>query len=945
MIKPAFNEDLFNANWELLAQINPLAAYRLEFVWEEYKLTPCETEKGEFNLCSSRYGIKNYYHSQKGALDEAQAQLSQDVLAKADVLYIFGLGLGYFYDAILPWLQQNQDRHVVFLEDDLEVISYFLHTERAADLLRNPQVTLFYFHEYIQDYDRFCQLLMTFSNRRLQFLTLPYYAAKREIQALILCYNILHDSSLMSTIHNEYLSGQTGFLANFYRNFLLMYQSSYAASGLFGQFKNIPAIICGAGPSIHKNIYLLKSLADRALIFAGGSSLNVLNHVGITPHFGLGVDPNSEQYHRLLANHTFYLPYLYRPRVSHEAFQLMQGPKLYIPGSVNRLASWFEKKLDMPAESIDEGHNVVNLCTEIAYRMGCNPIIYVGMDLAFTEIQSYASGINTHPLWIELSQPYSTTNLETVRRQDINGKWINTKWDWIAESAWLSHFAQQHPDVKMINATEGGLGFAPVPNYPLAEVANQYLKKSYDLSDWVHADIQNSKLNIKQSTIFNLITEVKMSLTRCINILKQVIEEKTPLFNSTEDLSQVEFYTPQTILQESEMQNELGYQHFLTLFENAYLYIQNAKQMTYHRHPPSFSQHLGRYHFLLSIANQNINLMTRAVHRFITSPPPITYSQESRSFSHPPKEVYQFSEGRLQIKDPELGIFIDDLYSFTPQTDRLAYYYPNEQLKGEMFYFEQRLHGPSRFYNPQGGLLAESWFFKGNCEGKSLQYYPSGNVSSIRRFKHNLLFGKQEYFYENGTPHVIMHYQEGFLHGEVLIYTITGKLIRELHYHKGQRHGVEKMWDNNGQLLMECHYQEGTPVGQARQWDPKGWLFKEVTFHRFPNDFDLSIWNAEGKRIQFFEHGIEDFSALYEDTQKTANELDATLQGMLKQLYPLVEQKFKDSPSDIEEQFSAIKDSIQEMQKLRTNLDEIMQDNLKRAEEAKRKQQLLGQEE
>ncbi len=96
--------------------------------------------------------------------------------------------------------------------------------------------------------------IATFSNQcKIDFLTLPYYAYRREKEALALCYTILHQASLMNLIHNEYLSGQRGFLSNFYLN-LFYLPDSQKGDALFGKFQRIPAIICGAGPSLQKRI-------------------------------------------------------------------------------------------------------------------------------------------------------------------------------------------------------------------------------------------------------------------------------------------------------------------------------------------------------------------------------------------------------------------------------------------------------------------------------------------------------------------------------------------------------------------------------------------------------------------------------------------------------------------------------------------------------------------
>ncbi len=84
--------------------------------------------------------------------------------------------------------------------------------------------------------------------------------------------------------------------------------SSKAASGLFGAFAGTPAVICGAGPSLEKEIDTLRGVQDNALIFAGGSALNVLAKAGITPHFAAALDPDPPS-KRHKAQTSFALPF------------------------------------------------------------------------------------------------------------------------------------------------------------------------------------------------------------------------------------------------------------------------------------------------------------------------------------------------------------------------------------------------------------------------------------------------------------------------------------------------------------------------------------------------------------------------------------------------------------------------------------------------------------
>ncbi len=214
---------------------------------------------------------------------------------------------------------------------------------------------------------------------------------------------------------------------------------------------------------------MLPALKERALLFAGSSALNALIPKGIIPHFGVAIDPNLAQYSRVAVTQPYAVPFFYRNRLFHEALKAIKGPRLYLTGSGGYdIAHWFEEQLHIEGENLDEGHNVVNFCLEIAQALGCNPIILVGVDLAFTNQQHYADGIianlNLTEEDFKTAGDFESTPL---LKKDITGQPVMTLWKWITEADWISKFAHRYPETMILNATEGGLGFQDIPNLTL----------------------------------------------------------------------------------------------------------------------------------------------------------------------------------------------------------------------------------------------------------------------------------------------------------------------------------------------------------------------------------------------------------------------------------------------------------------------------------------------
>ncbi len=914
----------FDKNIEKFTQFYPLAGLQISFILRDQKLKFCLTKKGEDNLVAERFGIKHYYHSQEDAREEAKLQTASEDLKSTQVFYHYGLGLGYIYDELVDWLRAAPDHYLIFFEDDLEVIFYFLHTERATRLLNDRQVLIFYFQEYTANYLEFYALQTAYLALHRRFLVLPYYAQFREIRSISLCYFFLNESDTISKLVLEFILKEKGLLNHFYDN-LFHLPKSLLANELFNKFKNVPAIICGAGPSFGKNILLLKQLTDKALIFGGGSSLNILSYYGITPHFGMGLDPNIEQYNRLLTNHTFYVPFFYRNRLAHGAFQSVEGPKLYVSGAPNLIAQWFEKELGLPTELIEEGHNVIHLETQLAIRLGCNPIIFVGLDLAYTNTEPYAKGIGSHPLYLDSNPPYMIENKEVVKKVDIYGNPILTQWPWVEESNWMNNFISNHPENTFINATEGGLGFSNAENMTLAQVHSKYLEKSYDLLNWVHAELQNCTFRVKQTLLTKKFYEFKSSFLRCLDSTHKILKlhsiSPTPPF----------FDTP-TILEEVSINGEIVYQHLLKEMESALLF-KNLSDLIGKRQNCQIDEELAtvkfhnqryQFQFLEDAIKENCFYMDRAVLKFLQKPHVNFNDQTSLSPFPSIHEGYQLIDNQLLIDDAELGIHIETNFILDTTKDRFCTYYSDGQLKSENWVKEHEIHGPSRFFHENGQLLAESWYIEGKKEGKTWQYSPSGILLSLRRYLKGELHGKQQFFYPDGTLNVQLEFQQGHLDGVVSVQDPFGRLKRELHYLNGKRHGTEKMWQD-GTLIMECNYENGIPVGEGYLRDIRGKVIKKSVIHNYPRDFDLINWDSNGKVIREFKRGIEDFTVTYQDTEKGIQDFEASIQKMLSDLDKMNQPEYAAHIN--QNDLALLKKSIQELEEHKKSLIEIMEKN------------------
>lgn len=588
------DQNRFQENVTHWAHRNPKAGVYLPYQ-DCSHLVFCTTENGEPNLKIISDGTVQYLHSNRNALEESEQWFSQLKLSDIDVIYVFGIGLGYYYDAAVGWLKQDSNRRLIFLENDLSIIHRLFETEKGSEILSDSQVKLHYF-DNLEDSETvltpLSDLYWESMTTKVLVSALRYYEQFKADLFTELHHKIIYDLSMLHAVLEEYLQYGYAFYRNFYPNVLRL-EGAYLANGLFNKFKKMPAIICGAGPSLNKHLSVLDSLKDKALIFAGGSSLNALNSFGIQPHLGAGVDPNPPQLERISKNTAFGVPFLYRNRLYHPALCAIKGPRLYITGSGGYDTSdWIEQRFNIDNTTLlDEGFNVVNLCLNVAHAFGCDPIIFVGMDLAFTEMQKYAAGIDEKPA-VEIKEitEQQDFNERAILRKDIFGKPVYTLWKWITESNWISAFAKAHPEATLINATEGGLGFPNIPNETLSSVISTYLTSSYDLSKQLNEEIQKSAMpQVTTPALVQTLEELCNSLMSCKTNLEVIIEETSLIIEQIQRTKKIpqNLQSGKAALNEVELAEEPGYSAVLEMFNIIYSKVLNRDMQALHSLPKS----------------------------------------------------------------------------------------------------------------------------------------------------------------------------------------------------------------------------------------------------------------------------------------------------------------------------------------------------------------------
>jgi antitoxin component YwqK of YwqJK toxin-antitoxin module len=863
-----------------------------------------------------------FYHSQDNPEEEAKQWFQSLELRGIQILFIYGVGLGYIYDYAKNWLREDEGRFLVFLDDDLEVIYHLLHTSRGSEILNDKQVWLAFLD---QGGTILNVLVANFVMKPYKLIESKLYGQIRqqvfnELKSKISFYMNLKMATTM-----EYSGYGRSFFTNFFHNLLRLPQATLGPH-LFGKFNGVPAIICGAGPSLAKNLPLLTTLRDRALIFAGGTAINALNTGGLLPHFGVGIDPNPAQFTRLIMNNAFETPYFYRNRLFYQGLKLVHGKHLYINGNAGyKISDWFEEKLGIKQPTdIEEGCNVVNFSLSIAHEMGCDPIILVGVDLAYTNEKSYAPGILNHPIH-NRKEYFGTKSAEedVIVRLDISGQPTFTLWKWVAESLWFTNFSRLHRKKTFINSTEGGIGFASIPNIPLMEVADIYLNQQFDFEGMVHQFIGQSEMpsQVDKKRIEVLMREFLQSLERCETLCHTIQKD----FEETERKLRSDIEAPplseEGLQALAQLETESAYTHLLEVFSQNFLQLHHREQekLKFEMAQLGVKQieikkaqlNGARYASLRITANVNKKILEI-----------VLLEETELQMVSEEKEKYSFENGVIQLLDPELGLNLQEPFTPNPETDILRQYDTNGQLLSEQFYKEGKLHGPSSYFSSQGTLLSRHWFIHGKREGKACFYTPEGNLVSIQTYRDGLLDGNQKSFYPTGNLKSLLQYKSGQLHGDVYLYYPDGALKRELHFEEGKRHGFERLWNEVGLLTIEAEFEQDKPKGIARQWYANGNLALETFYDEESQSYVVREWDESGfpslteKRVtgDYFDQVALQTSKLTDALNEVLSQVDT--------LVPLVDAMTPEQPeaSPVQKEVEGIKKEFENLKRISREL-------------------------
>ncbi len=308
------------------------------------------------------------------------------------VVVLFGMGLGYTPLAILK--ERPNVRHLFIIEAKPQVFREALRLMDLEPLLSSKKVTIFFPQTWNSD-----EFLQKAGNLlRLEDIHFLYHLPSFSLDGDT--YREIYDQ-IYSIANSLNIEGATFvghgdlIVANRFEHLKLApFQHSF--DHLASAYRDVPAVLVAAGPSLDKNVHLLREAKGRAVIFAVDSALPALLRHDVVPDFVTSIDYHPVTYEKI-AGEIGAMAAGTPPSLictmwdTPPMFKRPPWRAVFRVPAHHPIDMWAAQLLGW--QLISPGaQTVAHLNLHAALVAGCRPIIFVGLDLAYGGSRPHAQG-------------------------------------------------------------------------------------------------------------------------------------------------------------------------------------------------------------------------------------------------------------------------------------------------------------------------------------------------------------------------------------------------------------------------------------------------------------------------------------------------------------------------------------------------------------------------
>lgn len=483
----------------------------------DISLEVIETKSKKYSAKVFKDGKSIFLHSAYDPEKEANT-LIKEIENDTDLIFIFGIGAGYLINAV-----KKLNVNIAVIEPSIKFFNLLIDNFKLDKILED-NITFFIGGDDIEDIEKFISIANT---KKVKFFITRSYANLFGEEALF------YQQKVLSIVDKKIININT--ISRFDKLWAYNIASNvaeisthYGANKFFDKYKNIPAVIVSAGPSLEKNIRKLREMKNKALIIAVDTAMKPLFSHNISPHFVITIDPqkkNSKYFRNVDFKDSVLIA---ESSVDKEAIDSFNGA-IYFINSIFPLAKYFMEELGNRGD-ITAGGSVSTAAYDFAIRIGANPIIMVGLDLSFPNYQTHIKGsYHEENFFTEIykldsydSRIYKVLIAGNLREEKniYNEKvWTDSRFDMYKN--WYEEQCLKYNQIKFYNATEGGIVINGMENINLEELIQKF--------NDIDINIDRNDRNIERKN--EILTNIKNGL---IKIEGEISKIKPYILNALE---------------------------------------------------------------------------------------------------------------------------------------------------------------------------------------------------------------------------------------------------------------------------------------------------------------------------------------------------------------------------------------------------------------------------
>lgn len=439
-------------------------------------------------------------------------------------IYIYGIGHYLYLKKLIKSIQFGV---IVVYEPDIRQFAKFLCCD-VKDVLDTKGI-YFITGKYRQRYLRnTLENFLNYNNRlQLYIANIPNYSKRHDADyeefcniIKIKCENVMAEKCT-AILHDGIQS------YNYLNNLFTLVDEAgiQEVCDAVKRFNQYPAVVVAAGPSLDKNVKLLKNYKGKVFIVAVEAALNTLNKNGIVPDLIVTVDPYFEKLKAFQNKEFKNLPMIVNMISGYKLLNGHTGRKFFDVQQDN-IIGMIEDNYNKILPILGTGGSVANSAFSFLQLVGFDTIILIGQDLAYPNNKFHASGA------FENEGEIDNASGKYYYVEDIYGGKVLTEKNMDLYRLWFEDIIKDNENINVIDATEGGALIKGTKIMTLQEALDKYAAQ--EVADFVGA-INRAKYLFNEEERIQANKEIAGMYSSVDEVIAELRQGKK-LYNQLEDL-------------------------------------------------------------------------------------------------------------------------------------------------------------------------------------------------------------------------------------------------------------------------------------------------------------------------------------------------------------------------------------------------------------------------